>query len=176
MVPDQPSTPGLDEDVSAIRDAVMEMGRRMSHPEARARLAAMAGIEMDKVGEVILTVLHQCGTEVRLSDVAHRLGVELSSVSRKVQKMEEAGLLDRNENPADKRSSQIFLTDHGKEVLEKIQQARWQMIKQALSQWSDADRHQFTDLLTRFLRDIAGQNEQVMSCADTSTTQNEECE
>lgn len=145
----------LDEDVTTIRDAMGDLARRMNHPKLQARLKALAGVDIDKVGEIVLNVVERCGeTELRLSDLADRLGVELSSVSRKVQKLEDAGLLTRTTDPVDGRASRLRLTPDGHEILSKITLARWSLVKDALAQWSDEDRHTFTELFSRFATDI----------------------
>jgi DNA-binding MarR family transcriptional regulator len=150
-----PGRSTLDEDVTTIRDAIGDLSRRMNHPKLQLRVKALAGVDIDKVGEIVLTTVERCGgTELRLSDVADRLGVELSSVSRKVQKLEEAGLLSRTTDPVDGRASRLRLTPEGQDVLSKIATARWSLVKEALSQWSDSDRQTFTELFSRFAADI----------------------
>jgi DNA-binding MarR family transcriptional regulator len=48
--------------------------------------------------------------------IAERLGLDSSNVTPLVKRMEAAGLLSRERNPADERQVVVSLTDHGREM------------------------------------------------------------
>lgn len=124
-------------------------------PALRRQVENAAGIRLDKVTEVVLShVRCQEGSELRMSDVACRLGVELSSVSRKVQKMELAGLVVRIQDPDDARAFRIRITRSGAESLETIRSARSDFVDRAIAHWPEEHKAMLADLLTRLASDI----------------------
>jgi DNA-binding MarR family transcriptional regulator len=63
-----------------------------------------------------LTTIDECGA-LRLNELAAREGVAAPTMSRGVDILEQAGLVDRTRDPADARSSFIELTKHGRELV-----------------------------------------------------------
>ncbi len=62
--------------------------------------------------------LHELDTDTPLSqrELAERLQLEKSSVSRLAAEMERKGLLERERDPANRRLYRLRLTDHGREA------------------------------------------------------------
>ncbi|MCF6278317.1 MAG: MarR family transcriptional regulator, partial [Anaerolineales bacterium] len=52
-----------------------------------------------------------------VSDISDRLGVTNAAVSQSLDKLVHLGLVERHENPQDRRSKQILLTPQGEEIL-----------------------------------------------------------
>ena len=69
------------------------------------------------IGYVLLKVDNQEGTPS--TSLAPMMGMEATSLSRTLKKMEEKGLIFRESNPYDGRSVLIKLTDYGKQMREK---------------------------------------------------------
>ena len=61
--------------------------------------------------------LVQCAPGIRMSALAARLGVGLSTVSGNVDRLTEMGLVARHDDPADRRQVVVSLTDQGHEVI-----------------------------------------------------------
>ena len=55
-------------------------------------------------------------------EIADRVGVEMPTVTRAVQRMERGGFLRRAAHPDDARSVRIYLTDHGRAVWSEVSQ------------------------------------------------------
>lgn len=51
---------------------------------------------------------------------AERLEVEPISLTRMIDRMEEARLLERRRDPADRRAWRLFLTDRSRQVIDKV--------------------------------------------------------
>lgn len=112
----------------------------------------------EPVEKAALGVLHrlQCGTGAhRLSDLANELHLDLSTVSRHVRQLEDAGLVVRAEDPEDRRAHQLALTEAGTAALADAMQARIRRIDRVLAEWSEEDRETLAALLTRLGDDIA---------------------
>jgi len=72
------------------------------------------------IGYVLLKIDPQIGTPS--TSLASMLGMESTSLSRTLKKMEEKNLIFREPNPKDGRSVLINLTDYGKQMREKSKQ------------------------------------------------------
>jgi len=96
-----------------------------------------------------------CHGPIRLSDLAGRLNLDASTVSRHVRNLEQAGYLDRTPDPADRRASQVFLSEAGRSVLCATVEVRRARVAAALAGWSEPDRHQLVTLLTQLAEDLS---------------------
>ncbi|HRC41648.1 MarR family winged helix-turn-helix transcriptional regulator [Nostocoides sp.] len=90
------------------------------------------------------------GGPVRISSLAERAHVEISTVSRAIAGLERAGIIERVPDPDDGRAHLVSLTDAGREALEAIQAQRTAWFTQLLADWSEQDVAQLLHLLTRF--------------------------
>jgi DNA-binding MarR family transcriptional regulator len=80
---------------------------------------------------------------------AERLEVEPISLCRMVDRMEEAGLIERRADPADRRARLLFLTDRSSNEIARIQSALTGLIDSMLAGFSDAEERQLADMLGR---------------------------
>jgi DNA-binding MarR family transcriptional regulator len=91
---------------------------------------------------------------IRLSDLAQELGVDVSTVSRQVQALEQKGLVSREPDPDDGRAVLLQLTRKGKAVRAKMQAAWQETIAGLLGDWKPADISMFATLLDRFASNL----------------------
>lgn len=56
-----------------------------------------------------------------LNDLARRLFVDATAMSRTLSRMEKAGLVTRTRCASDRRAYEVHLTDEGKEILSRLQ-------------------------------------------------------
>lgn len=80
---------------------------RMYNEEATKYGATMA------TGFALLSIDREKGTPS--TNLAPRMGMEATSLTRTLKSMEEKGLIIRKKNPADRRGVLIYLTELGKE-------------------------------------------------------------
>jgi DNA-binding MarR family transcriptional regulator len=66
-----------------------------------------------------------------------------------VDRMEEAGLIERRADPADRRARLLFLTDRSSNEIARIQSALTGLIDSMLAGFSDAEERQLADMLGR---------------------------
>jgi DNA-binding MarR family transcriptional regulator len=104
-----------------------------------------AGGGLDRAAYVTLVYLERHGT-VRLTELASLLSVDGSTVSRQVRNLEDLSLLQRTEDPADRRASVIALTDIGRDELNRQRAARWAGISYALAAMPQLRRERILDL------------------------------
>jgi DNA-binding MarR family transcriptional regulator len=105
------------------------------------RCAAGAATRHSDFGPAVEGVLRTIGAagESRASDVAARLGIGNSAMSRQIADLEEHSLVLRRPDPADGRAYLLSLSEEGRERLASLEQRRTQTIQEMLSGW-DEDR------------------------------------
>jgi DNA-binding MarR family transcriptional regulator len=91
--------------------------------------------------------------------LAAAVDLDLSTVSRHLTQLEQRGLVNRRPDGDDRRASRISLTDTGRVFWQDLLSARSELLGSALSEWTDDDRAQLLNLLTRLLADVAKQPE-----------------
>lgn len=70
-----------------------------------------------------LKVLHDlmaCQDSVKISDIAHRIGTTLPSITKSMNELEENGYVKKVENLRDKRIINIALTDKGQAIYDQL--------------------------------------------------------
>lgn len=90
----------------------------------------------------------------RLSDLAEAAGLDLSTVSRHVRDLVDAGYAARTADPTDRRAVVLELTPDGREVLDEARASRAAALAPVLASWDDAERADLTRLLTALARDL----------------------
>lgn len=75
----------------------------------------------------VLTVLDAAGEPATLAAIARALLVSKQNMTGMIARLEQLGLVERNENPNDLRSARVQLTRRGRGVVEKLRPAyeRW---------------------------------------------------
>ncbi|MFI5648941.1 MarR family winged helix-turn-helix transcriptional regulator [Kitasatospora sp. NPDC051705] len=104
-------------------------------------------------GRALRTLAHAPGCELpdramRLSDLAERLHIAPRSATTVVDALEEAGLVERSPDPADRRAVRILLTEAGRAAVERIGQVRHEVAQEYFGPVSPADQ----EVLLRVLR------------------------
>jgi len=126
--------------------------KRPAHWE---HVMARAGVNVDRPGAAILRTLTLSRGSSRLHDIAHQLGIEAPSVTRKTQELEQAGYVRRVPDPIDRRAISLHITPKGRSSSERLHAAQRELIKQAVADWPASERHHFIKLFERFSQDLA---------------------
>lgn len=116
----------------------------------RIHFTTAAGtVDLDRSAYGILCRLVDEGPQ-RLGSLAHAFGLDPSTITRQVQSLQQARLVDRQPDPTDGRAWLLFLTDHGRDLLVATRERRRAWLREALDDWPEEDRDQFGRLLERF--------------------------
>ena len=121
---------------------------------AAARQSSTRGHRIDRAGYGLLVVIAERG-ELRLSDLAASVELDVSTVSRQVRQLEDEGLLRRRPDPVDGRASLLNLSPEGRTVLAGVRTARVDLISHALRDWRASDCAELVRLLQRLTDDLA---------------------
>jgi DNA-binding MarR family transcriptional regulator len=85
--------------------------------------------------------LHLVATEgrIRMSTLAARLGVTLSTVSGLVERLVEAGCVSRHDDPSDRRQVVVSLTPEGEALIERFRDLNRRQLRGLLDLMADDD-------------------------------------
>ena len=127
-----------------LADAVQQLSRRLRHG-TRQRLAPL-GLTPGQ-GRA-LSVLEQAGGPMRMAELAEALRVVPRSATGVIEGLEEAGLVRRDTDPADRRSVLVSLTDAGRGSRDELAEARRQTAEELFGGLSADDQRRLLALLT----------------------------
>ena len=116
----------------------------------------------------ILTLIHTHNSEHRpltAQDIADSLKIEKSSLSRKLARLVDAGLLHRNKGSSDRREKLLELSPPGISTLESDQQTRNKQVEEFSMPLAISERRRFTRIVKSFA-DNLGAAEISMGLAD----------
>lgn len=140
-MPTAPTVTPLDaEELRRVEAAVVSIVRGVMHASHQFESG------LDKAGYITLVVLDRCGT-VRQTDLACKLALDLSTVSRQIKHLEELGLVTRSEDPDDRRASVVRVSGAGRREISRQRQTRWAPIADRLAEVPPADRERFVSFL-----------------------------
>ncbi|MFC7490311.1 MULTISPECIES: MarR family winged helix-turn-helix transcriptional regulator [unclassified Knoellia] len=134
---------------SAFGDALVRSLKLMSVVRQRApRVHA----KVDPIGYPLMFNLRD--EPRRVSEIAERVHLDISTVSRQVSALVTQGLVAKVADPSDGRAQMLTLTDDGRQLLTDIRDRRNTWLAEVVHDWSDADLATFDSLLTRFADDV----------------------
>ena len=136
-----------------VDEALLTLGRPSHLRRIGERVRAGAGLPLDRAAYPVLRGIAECGP-VRLSDLAARLGVEISTASRQVKELEQAGLVERTGDPKDGRVTMLALAPAGREALKKLRESWRRTLVEILDAWPEDEREQLATLLARLAADM----------------------
>lgn len=87
---------------------------------------------------------------LNLSTVARGLGVHPSNATRTCQRLVQAGLLWRQDDPNDRRNVAVTLTMEGRRLVDSVMDQRRRAIERMLKQLSARQRAQLASVLEEF--------------------------
>jgi DNA-binding MarR family transcriptional regulator len=138
--------------------AAHDLERELSVLFGRARsvsLTLAARIHPDLDAACYAMLLHVSDiAPIRAADVVERTGLDKSTVSRQIARLEELGLVERVADPHDGRARQVQLTEVGTDRLNKVRSDRRARMRAIFDKWTTADISTFSGLLGRLNRDL----------------------
>jgi DNA-binding MarR family transcriptional regulator len=130
-------------------DVVMDASRVLVAVIARSIAETDPALTMPQMR--LLTIVDRDGP-LNLNAVAHALGVHPSNATRTCNRLVEAGLLDRRDDPSDRRNVVLTLTPEGHGVWKGVMDHRRRAIEQVVRRLTPTERDQLAVGLTAFAR------------------------
>jgi DNA-binding MarR family transcriptional regulator len=111
----------------------------------RAHFAKATGLSMPQFG--ILMQLHYRGN-CGISDIGERFDITNAAASQLVEKLVQSGLIQREEDPNDRRARLLNLTDRGREFIQQGIEERYRWVNQLAAKLTAEERTKVTEALT----------------------------
>jgi DNA-binding MarR family transcriptional regulator len=133
---------------------VSELFRHINRRSAGDSLALMgeAGLSMPQL--VTLHLLAHAGGR-SVGEIGNRLRLSPAATSHLVDKLVQAGLVARAEDPDDRRSRRLAITPVGRGLVDRINSERTRELSVVLSRISPQLRRQLADALVRVIDELA---------------------
>lgn len=103
-----------------LADLLQRLTRRLRG----AQMSQLAPLGLTPAQERALRLIAQSEEPLRMAELAHRLRIVPRSVTTVIDSLEQAGLVRRAIDPANRRAILLHLTDNGMAVREGMRQAR----------------------------------------------------
>lgn len=121
-----------DPDIARFEQALSSLVLRFGNRRFAREIADSTGHKLPAASWVLLDHLHTLGP-MRVSDIAALHGVEMCTVTPRLHALEQAGLIQRNRDPADGRVSVIAIGEAGRLAMTRVHSARTKLMAQALT-------------------------------------------
>ncbi|RNB57757.1 MarR family transcriptional regulator [Brevibacillus gelatini] len=119
--------------------ALIDLVSLLNRPDRDLKMIAKAGVNLEAAAfRVLVGIAHLPSTSV--GELAAMMGKSYSSVSRQIDKLENAGLVRTYPSSSDSRIRVSELTKHGEEIIAKINHTRERMMQEALADWTREDK------------------------------------
>ncbi|GHD87847.1 MarR family winged helix-turn-helix transcriptional regulator [Streptomyces naganishii] len=140
-------------EVADIERALTRITYLSTRARQHERLMGLAGVPLDRAAVALLRQIADCEPQ-RPGELAHRLGVEPSHVTRTVQQLQKSGHVTRVPDPDDRRAQRIQLTELGRDAIARIREAGARGMQLALADWSPEELGRLATLFHRMVDDF----------------------
>ncbi len=143
------STPQLSQTLRHFMDVAMQHSLH-----ERSHLAKNIGISMPQLGILMQLNFHgSCG----ISEISNRFDITNAGASQLVDKLVQSGLIQRAEDPQDRRAKLLTLTEKGTELIQQGTERRYRWVEDLAEKLSAQEREQVQealDIMTRTLKEL----------------------
>lgn len=134
---------------SQVRAGFAQVIRWSSRAEVRKYLLGPASAGLSATDAALLEYLTKKGP-MRGSALAAQHGVDKSTMTLQLRRLEDRGLIDRQPDPNDRRATLLATSQAGLELQQRISRAGSDAFDEILSTWSEQDRQALGAMLVRF--------------------------
>jgi len=147
-------------DVTELADDARAVDAALAAANVMMRVAARSVLEVEDLVTTpqlrVLMLVALSGPQ-NLGAVASELGVHPSNATRTCEKLVQAGLILRAEDPSDRRYTLVELTEPGRELVEHVLSRRRAAMQEVFAAMSEGDRAQTAAAFARFAEAAGGE-------------------
>lgn len=136
-----------------IFKALIDLVSIINRPDRDKKMIANAGVNLEAATfRVFVGIVHLQPTSV--GDLAAMMGKNYSSVSKQIDKLENAGLVHTYPSSADSRIRVSELTKSGEEINAMISLTRERILHEALDDWTLEEKNSLLNNLRRLFESL----------------------
>lgn len=98
----------------------------------------------------LLLILLERNDRQSVGALAEQVNLDASTVTRQVAAMNNAGLVEKHDNPDDRRGGFVTITDAGREAASEVRDRRLRRVETSFKNWTEEERRQFVRLTARY--------------------------
>jgi len=132
-----------------LHRAVLDIVSVMNRPQRDEALIRAAGIPLDRALFPLIVGIERFGP-IGVVDLADRVGRDYTTVSRQVAKLEDLGLVERQESNADRRVREAVVTRKGKAMTDLVDAARERIGRGIFETWEAHEIDELVRLMRKF--------------------------
>jgi DNA-binding MarR family transcriptional regulator len=141
------------DDVAAIQRGLEQLDRLRASRNGHAGLTAAAGVDLSRPAYALLRWVDEHGPAT-LGDLSRATGMDAASTGRQVRRLEVLGFVERAPDTTDGRVVTVSITRSGRHARHRVAEVLEAHLRDTLGRWSEADRRQLGELLTRLVDDF----------------------
>jgi DNA-binding MarR family transcriptional regulator len=138
-----------------LQQVLTSLSYLLTRPSAHDWLRSRAQVSVGRSDIHLLMALAMDGGSCRVGDLAERLLVEPSHVTRQVAGLQSHGLVERSPDPGDRRARNITITPKGSAILVRVRGASREILGNALHDSDPADIEATVRVLRRLVERYA---------------------
>ncbi|WP_240038439.1 MarR family winged helix-turn-helix transcriptional regulator [Pseudomonas lurida] len=146
-----------------LHGSLVEIMGVMNRPQRDEAMVREAGISLDRALFPLLVLVERLGP-IGVVELADRVGRDYTTVSRQVAKLESLGLVVRQASALDRRVRESVITEKGKAMTDRVDDARERIGVSIFSTWDEGDFDNLVRLMRKFAEDI--KNDSVRATKD----------
>jgi DNA-binding MarR family transcriptional regulator len=139
--------------IRELHGALLEIVGVMNQPQRDEAMVREAGISLDRALFPLLVSVERLGP-IGVGELADRVGRDYTTVSRQISKLEALGLVARQESTTDRRVRKSVITQKGKAMTDRIDEARARIGETIFAGWDEEDVENLVRLMSKFAHDI----------------------
>ncbi len=140
----------LQADIAKLERLMIRMGW-VTHKQQTQRLKAF---NLTVPQFMIMRALQRLGHGCTMSEVAEAAMQVSATVTGIIDRLEERALVSRRPNPDDRRSTHVFLTEPGRQLLSAVDQVQRRHIENFMRELSPETRQQLLILMQSYLESL----------------------
>jgi DNA-binding MarR family transcriptional regulator len=144
-----------DDPTADLQEVLASLSYLLTRPSAHDWLRSRARVRIGRADVHLLTALSADGGACRVGDLADRLLVEPSHVTRQVAGLQEQGLVERLPDPGDRRARKVSITPEGDALLVRMRRTSREVLRQTLHDAEPADLDATVRILRRLVERYA---------------------
>lgn len=147
------TSPRRDAGFEAIGNGLYRLQRLLASRRVSSAMATSAGVGLGQQGVQLLRALRD-GAARPVAETARAARMDVGAASRQLRKLDEAGLLVREQSPDNASVVLVRLTPAGAALARRLHDVTGRHLRDALDAWTPEEREQLGALLGRLVEDL----------------------